>query len=167
MTGYVYAIQPEGMSLLKIGATTNPKQRATMLSAFTPMRLRFVRLIRVASKNHALIWEQQVLARTMKYASHGEWRFDKPEVHNALSSIDGVEDECPGWFEQTTTQRNELSPDALAFRLELASAVTPERDLNALCNAIRLPMNWHQTASKSATAREKYRRRLHEFLRTA
>lgn len=163
MTGFVYALRPVGMSVLKIGATTKPKQRARQLAAFSPCPLEFVRLIAVGGRRHALIWEQYAQARTMDEVSHGEWRFDTAAVYAVLDSIPGTSHKIPSWFEQLVTPRKKLPMEEIELRL-LAASVEESFDCGRdFLAAFGLSPDWQNLSAASAKTRAKYRRRLEEF----
>lgn len=84
--GFVYAMQPEGMNICKVGATTDPQQRAKSIVSHSPSPVRFRHLVRVKSKRHALLWERWVFGQKLN-RSHGEWVYVDDALDMAFEEI--------------------------------------------------------------------------------
>ncbi len=85
--GFVYAIQPEGMDLVKIGHTSDPAGRAQVIASFSPVPMVFRHLLQVSSHDVSKVFEAMVLGLTQNVASHGEWRRDLDFVDDCFGCI--------------------------------------------------------------------------------
>jgi hypothetical protein len=85
--GYVYAIQPVGLDLVKIGCTSDPASRAESIASFSPLPMTFRHLLRVSCFGAAKAYEAYVLGATHSVASHGEWRHSLEFVDDCFGCI--------------------------------------------------------------------------------
>lgn len=85
--GFVYALQPQGLDLVKIGCTQDPRFRAETLASFSPMPMRFRCVLQVSCFQVAKIFEALLLNLTADVASHGEWRENLPFVDDCFGCI--------------------------------------------------------------------------------
>ena len=85
--GYVYAIQPVGMDVVKIGTTTTPKTRAWALSAYSPVPLVFRHLLQVETKRVGCVFEADLLGWSDASTGWGEWRNDLALIDDLFACI--------------------------------------------------------------------------------
>lgn len=85
--GFVYAVQPVGMSIVKIGSTNQPKARIEALASFSPVTVTFRHLLQVSCARVARIQEAALLGWTNSCAMHGEWRGDLELVDDCFACI--------------------------------------------------------------------------------
>lgn len=90
--GYVYAMQPEGMDIVKIGATISPESRLNQMRLYSPQPMVFRHLLRVRSSRHAHIHENQILAWSHPSSHHGEWRTDLDLIDSLFECVSPAAD---------------------------------------------------------------------------
>lgn len=164
MSGYVYALRPVDIPLVKIGFTTNPDQRAQMLASFSPFPVEYTYLRDVGTKRRAIVWEHYVHALTAEFASHGEWRRDAPEVYDVLSDVEGSDVDLGGTYRQAPTTRKPICRDYVDFRLFTADIEDRFSPGCWFSDATGLPMNWQTQAINNPALRAKYRAKLEAYL---
>lgn len=86
-SGFVYAIEPVGLGVVKVGCTSNPSQRAESLAAFSPVKMVFRHLLDVGNWGRAKVWESEILAWSRGSISHGEWRSDLELIDQLFAFI--------------------------------------------------------------------------------
>lgn len=85
--GFVYALQPQGLDLVKIGCTHDPVGRAEQLGSFSPMPMAFRCVMQVSCFEAAQVFEGLILHLTSDVATHGEWRGNLPFVDDCMRCI--------------------------------------------------------------------------------
>lgn len=123
--GYVYAMQPAGMSIVKIGSTNQPLVRIESLASFSPVPVRFRHLLQVSCARSARVFEAAALGWTNACAAHGEWRDDLALVDDAFGCIApavDVVDDFP-MIQRHPRKRRVVSDDRLADLLAVVEAL--------------------------------------------
>ena len=89
MTHYVYAIQPIGMDIVKIGYTRNIDARTKQLASFSPVQMQMRHLRVFTSENEARATEKRILSTIVNCGGHGEWRNDLTAIDDVFRGIGG------------------------------------------------------------------------------
>ena len=87
LSGHVYAIQPVGMDVVKVGTTTDPVGRTAQLAAFSPVPLVFRHLLMVDTKRCGQTWEADILGWSAFSGGYGEWRSDLALIDELFACI--------------------------------------------------------------------------------
>lgn len=86
--GFIYFVQGEGVSAIKIGFATSPKVRLDSLQCGSPVRLKFIGLMHGTMDD-----EKRLHDRFRKHRLHGEWFSATPEIMHeaALHAVEQSE----------------------------------------------------------------------------
>lgn len=121
--GFIYALQPVGMSVVKIGCTQDPIARAGQIASFSPSPMVFRHLLDVGGMNIARTFEQDILGWSCHSAGHAEWRSDLTLIDDLFAAVAPAVDVLDQ-FEipvKKTNRGSRLHSDEMECRMILAA----------------------------------------------